>query len=77
MIHPPHPSIQVQSDQYIPVEDIHGEMSQLEKQLDELEHRGVELEKKLRDDPNGNTLACNTSSKLLFVLNSFQVFLLI
>lgn len=27
-------------------------MSQLEKQLDELEHRGVELEKKLRDNPN-------------------------
>ncbi|KAM7418624.1 hypothetical protein PAMA_015976 [Pampus argenteus] len=42
----------VQSDQYIPVEDIHGEMGQLEKQLDELEHRGVELEKKLRDNPN-------------------------
>lgn len=35
------PSTQVQSDQYIPVEDIHGEMSQLEKQLDELEQRGV------------------------------------
>ncbi|KAL6110529.1 micall1 [Pungitius sinensis] len=42
----------VQSDQYIPVEDIHGEMGQLEKQLDELEQKGVELEKKLRDDPN-------------------------
>ncbi|KAK5866445.1 hypothetical protein PBY51_020636 [Eleginops maclovinus] len=42
----------VQSDQYIPVEDIHGEMGQLEKQLDELEQRGVELEKKLRDTPN-------------------------
>ncbi|XP_028279602.1 MICAL-like protein 1 isoform X2 [Parambassis ranga] len=42
----------VQSDQYIPVEDIHGEMSQLEKQLDELEQRGVELEKKLRDNPD-------------------------
>nr|XP_046260527.1 MICAL-like protein 1 isoform X2 [Scatophagus argus] len=42
----------VQSDQYIPVEDIHGEMSQLEKELDELEQRGVELEKKLRDNPN-------------------------
>ncbi|XP_077575427.1 MICAL-like protein 1 [Stigmatopora nigra] len=42
----------VQSDQYIPVEDIHGEMSQLEIQLDELEQRGVELEKKLRDNPN-------------------------
>lgn len=27
-------------------------MSQLEKQLDELEQRGVELEKKLRDNPN-------------------------
>ncbi|XP_029926290.1 MICAL-like protein 1 isoform X2 [Myripristis murdjan] len=42
----------VQSDQYIPVEDIHGEMSQLEKELDELEQRGVELERKLRDNPN-------------------------
>ncbi|KAK2815719.1 hypothetical protein Q5P01_026186 [Channa striata] len=42
----------VQSDQYIPVEDIHGEMSQLETHLDELEQRGVELEKKLRDNPN-------------------------
>ncbi|XP_060939532.1 MICAL-like protein 1 isoform X2 [Limanda limanda] len=42
----------VQTDQFIPVEDIHGEMSQLEKQLDELEQRGVELEKKLRDNPN-------------------------
>ncbi|XP_071770006.2 MICAL-like protein 1 [Centroberyx gerrardi] len=42
----------VQSDQYIPAEDIHGEMGQLEKQLDELEQRGVELERKLRDNPN-------------------------
>ncbi|XP_046899682.1 MICAL-like protein 1 [Hypomesus transpacificus] len=42
----------VQSDQYIPVEDIHGEMGELEKQLDELEQRGVELESKLRDNPN-------------------------
>lgn len=42
----------MQSDQYIPVEDIHGEMGQLEQQLDELEQRGVELEKKLRDNPN-------------------------
>lgn len=49
------PSTQVQSDQFIPVEDIHGEMSGLEKQLDELEQRGVELEKKLRDNPNGKT----------------------
>ena len=44
---------QVQSDQYIPVEDIHGEMGELEKQLDELAQRGVELESKLRDNPNG------------------------
>ncbi|KAM3864999.1 MICAL-like protein 1 [Diretmus argenteus] len=42
----------VQSDQYIPVDDIHGEMCQLEKQLDELEQRGVELERKLRDNPD-------------------------
>lgn len=37
------------------MEDIHGEMSGLERQLDELEQRGVELEKKLRDNPNGET----------------------
>ncbi|XP_064179926.1 MICAL-like protein 1 isoform X1 [Anguilla rostrata] len=42
----------VQSDQYIPVEDIHVEMGQLERQLDELEQRGVELESKLRDCQN-------------------------
>ncbi|XP_056890404.1 MICAL-like protein 1 isoform X1 [Takifugu flavidus] len=42
----------VQSDQYIPAEDIYGEMTQLEQLLDELEQRGVELEKKLRDNPN-------------------------
>ncbi|KAJ8384127.1 hypothetical protein AAFF_G00208290 [Aldrovandia affinis] len=42
----------VQSDQYIPVEDIHVEMGELEKQLDELEHRGVELESRLRDCQN-------------------------
>lgn len=57
----PVPSTQVQSDQYIPVEDIHGEMSDLEKQLDELEQRGVELEKKLRDNPNGN-MSCLTKT---------------
>ncbi|XP_043097652.1 MICAL-like protein 1 isoform X1 [Puntigrus tetrazona] len=42
----------VQSDQYIPVEDIHVEMSDLEKRLDELEHRGVDLEKSLRECSN-------------------------
>ncbi|MCJ8729957.1 hypothetical protein PDJAM_G00112150 [Pangasius djambal] len=42
----------VQSDQYIPVEDIHVEMGTLESQLDELEQRGVELEQRLRDCPN-------------------------
>lgn len=44
----------MQSDQYIPAEDICGEMTQLEQLLDNLEQRGVELEKKLRDNPNGN-----------------------
>ncbi|XP_028829239.1 MICAL-like protein 1 [Denticeps clupeoides] len=39
----------VQSDQYIPVEDIDVEMNALEQQLDELEQRGVELEKSLRN----------------------------
>ncbi|KAJ7330101.1 hypothetical protein JRQ81_016275 [Phrynocephalus forsythii] len=42
----------VQSDQYVPVEDIYGEMDTIEQQLDELEHRGVELEKKLRSMEN-------------------------
>lgn len=46
-------AVQVQSDQYIPVEDIHVEMGTLEQQLDELEQRGVELEQRLRDCPNG------------------------
>ncbi|KAL4647864.1 MICAL-like protein 1 isoform X1 [Arapaima gigas] len=39
----------VHSDQYIPVEDIHVEMGELEKHLDELEQKGVVLEQKLRD----------------------------
>uniref|UniRef100_A0A670XXP0 MICAL like 1 n=1 Tax=Pseudonaja textilis TaxID=8673 RepID=A0A670XXP0_PSETE len=42
----------VQSDQYVPVENIYGEMDSIEQQLDELEHRGVELERKLRTIEN-------------------------
>nr|XP_025038335.1 MICAL-like protein 1 [Pelodiscus sinensis] len=42
----------VQADQYVPVEDIYGEMDTIEQQLDELEHRGVELEEKLRSVEN-------------------------
>ncbi|XP_042324589.1 MICAL-like protein 1 isoform X2 [Sceloporus undulatus] len=42
----------VQSDQYVPVEDIYGEMDSIEQQLDELEHQGVELERKLRSMEN-------------------------
>nr|XP_033785451.1 MICAL-like protein 1 isoform X2 [Geotrypetes seraphini] len=44
----------VQADQYIPEEDIHGEMEAIEQELDELEHRGVELEEKLRSIENEN-----------------------
>ncbi|XP_058045845.1 MICAL-like protein 1 isoform X2 [Ahaetulla prasina] len=42
----------VQSDQYVPVENIYGEMDSIEQQLDELERRGVELERKLRSIEN-------------------------
>ncbi|KAM4881263.1 MICAL-like protein 1 [Thomomys bottae] len=38
----------VQADQYVPEEDIYGEMDSIERQLDALEHRGVLLEEKLR-----------------------------
>ncbi|XP_078540285.1 MICAL-like protein 1 isoform X2 [Lissotriton helveticus] len=38
----------VQADQYIPEEDIHGELNTIERQLDEMERRGIELESKLR-----------------------------
>uniref|UniRef100_A0A8C8VLL4 MICAL like 1 n=1 Tax=Pelusios castaneus TaxID=367368 RepID=A0A8C8VLL4_9SAUR len=42
----------VQADQYVPVEDIYGEMDTIEQRLDELEQRGVELEEKLRSTEN-------------------------
>lgn len=44
---------QVQTDQYIPEEDIYGEMDAIEHQLDQLEHSGVILEEKLRSSENG------------------------
>lgn len=44
---------QVQADQYIPEDDIHREVDTIERQLDALEHRGVQLEEKLRGGMNG------------------------
>ncbi|XP_043821475.1 MICAL-like protein 1 isoform X2 [Dromiciops gliroides] len=43
----------VQADQYIPEEDLYGEMDVIERKLDQLEHRGVALEEKLRSGENG------------------------
>ncbi|XP_072512152.1 MICAL-like protein 1 isoform X2 [Notamacropus eugenii] len=42
----------VQADQYIPEEDLYGEMDVIERQLDQLEHRGVALEERLRSGQN-------------------------
>ncbi|XP_078388263.1 MICAL-like protein 1 isoform X2 [Cetorhinus maximus] len=42
----------VHADQYIPEESIQGELEHLEQSLDELEHRGVALEEKLRSCEN-------------------------
>ncbi|XP_048376919.1 MICAL-like protein 1 isoform X2 [Stegostoma tigrinum] len=42
----------VHADQYIPEENIQGELEQLEQSLDELEHHGVALEEKLRSCDN-------------------------
>ncbi|XP_051817890.1 MICAL-like protein 1 [Antechinus flavipes] len=42
----------VQADQYVPEEDLYGEMDVIEQQLDRLEHRGVALEEKLRSGEN-------------------------
>lgn len=49
-------SPQVQTDNYVPVEELQVELGELEKQMDRLELRGVEMERSLRDCQNGECL---------------------
>ncbi|CDQ75115.1 unnamed protein product [Oncorhynchus mykiss] len=42
----------VQTDNYAPVEELQGELGELEKRMDRLELRGVEMERSLRDCQN-------------------------
>lgn len=46
---------QVQADQYVPTEDLQVEMGQVDKHLEALEQKGVELERNLRDCKNGSS----------------------
>ena len=43
----------MQSDQHVSTEALQTEMREVEKRLEALQHRGVELEKNLRDCRNG------------------------
>lgn len=47
--------LQVQADQYVSTEDLQVEMGQLDKHLEALEQKGVELERNLRDCKNGES----------------------
>lgn len=46
---------QVQTDQTASTEDLHVELGELNKQLEALEQRGVEMEKNLRECNNGTS----------------------
>lgn len=46
-------ALQVQSDQAVSTENLQIQMSEVEKHLEVLEQRGVELEVNLRDCTNG------------------------
>lgn len=45
---------QVQSDQNVSTKDLQAQMRELEKHLEALEHRGVELERNLRGCKDGS-----------------------
>lgn len=55
--------LQVQTDQYVSTEDLQVEMGQLDKHLEALEQKGVELERNLRACKNGANKIVSAASR--------------